>query len=97
MYEISSNIDWDGQGFFALKQGTHTLGQIKVKLTNGDLTLLDTTVSVKRNLHSIGVRLIHEIVDYARVHELKIITISKFVQKQFSSNPELYADVWEKA
>ena len=43
-----------------------------------------------------GVCLINEIVDYARVHELKIITISKFVQKQFSSNPELYADVWER-
>ena len=44
MYKISSNIDWDGQGFFALKQGTQTLGQIRVQLTNGDLTLLDTNV-----------------------------------------------------
>ena len=96
MYKYSTKIGVDGQGAFALELGAKTLGKIKIKLIDGELALLDTIVPINSNLKSVGVLLIREIVDYARMHELKIVTISKFVQKQFSNNPELYADVWEK-
>jgi len=97
MYKISININNNGNGFFALNQLNKTIGKIEFTLTDGELILLDTIVLVKNHLHSIARMLLQEIVEYARMHELKIITISKFVQKQFSNNPLLYADVWEKA
>ena len=96
-YRIDIIIRENGSGFFALKLGHKTIGQIKVSLVGNELILLDTIVLIKSSLHTIGVLLLQEVVEYARMHELKIITISKFVQKQFSSNPALYADVWEKA
>lgn len=97
MYKIAITISIHGQGFFALKQKNRIVGRIKISLVNNYLILLDTIVLVKRYLHLIGARILLEIVEYARMHELKIITISKFTQRQFSSNPALYTDVWEKA
>jgi len=97
MYQVSININEEGKGSFALGSGCKTVGEIKFQLIDGELILLDTIVLRKPNLHAVGSRILKETVEYARMHELKIVTISKFVQKQFSSNPALYADVWEKA
>jgi hypothetical protein len=96
MYTISININMSGEGYFALNIGNKTVGRIEINLSGNELVLLDTIIHSSRYIHSVTNRLLHEIVEYARMHELKIITISKFVQKQFSSNPALYADVWEK-
>ena len=97
MHHVSININEDGIGSFAFCTGSKTLGEIKVQLMDGELILLDIIVDSKPDLHVVGKRILREIVAYARMHELKIVTIAKFAQKQFSSNPALYADVWEKA
>ena len=96
MYQVSININEDGKGSFALGCECKTVGEIKIQLSDGELTLLDTIVLSRPNLHSVGKRILRETVEYARMHELKIVTITKFAQEQFSSNPALYADVWEK-
>ena len=97
MHWVSININEDGKGSFAFCTGSKTLGEIKVQLMDGELILLDAIVVSKPDLHAVGKRILREIVAYARMHELKIVTISKFAQQQFRSNPGLYADVWEKA
>ena len=97
MHWVSININEDGIGSFAFCTGSKTLGEIKVQLMDGELILLDAIVVSKPDLHAVGKRILREIVAYARMHELKIVTIAKFAQQQFSSNPGLYADVWEKA
>ena len=96
MYQVSININEDGKGSFALSCECKTVGEIKIQLSEGELILLDTIVLSRPNLHSVGKRILLETVEYARMHELKIVTITKFAQEQFSSNPALYADVWEK-
>lgn len=96
MNNISIHININGKGFFALLRGNRIIGKIDFSLFDGELILLSTVVPSRRNLKPIGVRIIEKAVEYARMHELKIITVSKFVQSQFSSNPALYADVWEK-
>lgn len=97
MRQVSVNINEDGNGSFVLVSDNRTLGEIKVQLNHGELVLLDTIIPLKTYARSVARRILEEAVEYARMHELKIITISKFAQKQFSSNPALYADVWEKA
>jgi hypothetical protein len=96
MYQVSININEDGKGSFALGCECKTVGEIKIQLSDGELTLLDIIVLSSPNLHSVGKRILLETVEYARMHELKIVTITKFAQEQFSSDPALYADVWEK-
>ena len=96
MYQVSININEDGKGTFALGSGCNILAEIKVQLIDGVLILLDTIVGSKPNLNDVFQHIIRETVEYARMHELKIVTIAKIAQKQFSSNPALYADVWEK-
>src|SRR6476646_274571 len=97
MHKITININGNGKGFFALEIRNKTIGQIKVDLEGNVLKVLDTVVLVNKYLHLIGNLLLQGVVEYARMHELKIITLSKFAQQQFSSDPALYADVWEKA
>ena len=97
MHKIIANINSKGKGFFALEIDNKTIGQIKVQLNNNELILLDTIVPVKRYLYTIRNFLLQAVVEFARMHELKIITLSKFTQQQFSSNPLIYVDVWEKA
>jgi len=97
MYRVSAHINENGKGSFALEIRNKTIGQIKVDLEGNELKVIDTVVLVNKYLHLIGNLLLQGVVEFARMHELKIITLSKFAQQQFSSNPLLYADVWEKA
>jgi len=97
MYKVFIDIKKNGKGFFLLARKNETVGKIKFSLVDSELFILDTVVVAKRYINSIGKKLVDEIVEYARMHELKIITISKFVQRRFSNNPLSYVDVWEKA
>ena len=97
MYTISAHINENGKGSFTLEIKNKTIGLIKVDLEGNELKLLDTIVLVNRSLHLIGNLILQGVVEYARMHELKIITLSKFTREKFSSNPSLYIDVWEKA
>ena len=97
MYKVAININENGEGIFALDNGGKTLGEIKVQMVNNELILLDTIVMSKTYFQSIANRILQETVEYARMHDLKIVTMSDFAQKQFSRDPAIYADVWEKA
>jgi hypothetical protein len=97
MHKISITMSTKGKGFFTLEQEGKIIGQILVRLIGSELILLDTIVLSGRYLHAVGTQLVREAVEYARMHELKIITLSKYVQKLFSSDPASYADVWEKS
>ena len=93
---FTANIKMNGKGFFALKFKDETVGQMTIALDGNELKILDTIVPISTYLYPFGSLLLQKIVEYARMHELKIITLSQFAQQQFSSNPLLYADVWEK-
>ena len=97
MKNISININKNGKGFFALSHGRRICGKMVFNLFDGELLLLDTVIPCRRKLYPIGLRLLEGVVEYARMHELKVITISKFVQQQFSSHAHLYGDLWEKS
>ena len=97
MNKVLIDINENGKGIFSLDLGNNMAGEIKFNLIDGELIILDTDVPVKRYLNWVGSWILNEIVEYARMHELKIVANSKFVQKMFRYNPLLYVDVWEKA
>lgn len=97
MYSIEIDISERCGGFFALSVLGHQAGRIDILLHGSELILTHTTIILKKYQDLIAKKLIREVVEYAKMHELKIITISKFVQMQFSKCPAKYADVWEKA
>ena len=96
MHRFIANIKRNGKGFFAMKIKDNIVGQMAIVLEGNELKILHTTGVVNTSSHSPGNMILQKIVEYARMHDLKIITLSKFAQQQFSSNPLLYADVWEK-
>jgi hypothetical protein len=96
MQKIIVNINSTGKGYFALEVRNKTIGHIMVELAGKELKVLDTVVLVGRYLPLIGKLLLQGIVKYARLHELKIVAISKFVQQLFNHDPASYADVLEK-
>jgi len=96
MQKIIVNIKPTGKGYFALEVRNKTIGHVLVELVGKELKVLDTVVLVGRYLPLIGKLLLQGIVRYARLHELKIVAISKFVQQLFNNDPSSYADVWER-
>ena len=96
MRKIIVNIKSDGKGYFVLEVRNKVIGRILVELAGKHLKLLDTVVLVDRYSPLIRKLLLQGIVKYARLHESKIVAISKFVQRIFNSDPAFYADVLEK-
>src|SRR5262245_20130362 len=96
MQKIIVNIKPNGKGYFALEVRNKTIGHIIVERAGKDLKVIDAVVLVGRYLPLIGKLLMQGIVRYARLHELEIVAVSRFVQELFSSDPASYADVLEK-
>ena len=69
---------------------------MKVRLVGSYLVLVEMVTSVRNKLNIFGSCIILEVLQYARMHASKIITVSPFVRKKFSSYPSLYLDVLEK-
>jgi len=97
MHKFFVNIKRNGKGFFALRVRDNTVGQITIDLDGNKLKILDTVDLAGTYLYPFRKLLLEKIVEYARMRELKIIPVSPFAQRQFSSDPASYADVWERA
>ena len=68
MNEVLIDVHEDGKGLFSLDLGYNVTAQIKCHLNDGELVVLDTVVSDKRNLNWMGSWILDEIVEYARMH-----------------------------
>ncbi|HKC37074.1 MAG TPA: hypothetical protein VKB95_13460 [Chitinophagaceae bacterium] len=97
MHKIIVNIKSNGKGCFALEIRNKTIGHVIVERDDNELKVLDTVVLVGRYLPLIGKLLLQGIVKYARLHDLKIVAIPKFVQQLLSSDLASCPDVWQKA
>ena len=78
MHKFIANIKRNGKGFFALKVKDNIVGQMTIDLNGNELKILHTTAFVSTNSYSFGDLILQKIVEYARMHELKIITLSRF-------------------
>lgn len=82
---IFLNINKAGKGFFALRRGTLTIGKMLFNLSPSAITLIDTEAINKYYLEPITKRLLQELIAFANMRELKIVTSSDILQSQLTS------------
>ena len=97
MYRIFLHLNKTGNGFFALRVGSATVGRIDVNISGDELMLVDTDATDNRMLKSITQRLMHKIVEYARMNELRIVSMSNYILSQVNNNASFNANVWKRA
>lgn len=97
MYQISIHIGISGEGSFVLHAANHQAVRINVTLRGDVLILRETVLSARKQAKAHISRLLYEIVEYARMHALKIITLSRVIQQKFHQNARNYQDVWESS
>lgn len=97
MYQISIHIGISGEGSFELHVANRPAVRINVTLRGEVLILRETILSAKKQAKANIGRLLYEIVEYARMHALKIITLSRVIQQKFHQNARSYQDVWESS
>lgn len=93
---IELKLENNGKGAFVIDQGEERLAEMAFGISKGNLTVYHTEVSDKLKGKGIATRLLSEMVDYARKHELKVIPLCQYVQTQFKRHSELYKDVWNQ-
>lgn len=81
MYSISTHINEKGKGFFAFKMFDNMLGKLNVIISGNEMLLLDTSITAGLNKYSITDALQQGVVEYARMHELKIVTVAEFIKE----------------
>lgn len=93
---VHIQINESGVGKFWIKNRVAIVVTMHICLTDGELTIRRTRGLQKGQGRNLATRVLKEVVAYARLHHLKIVAASDFVQQQFHERPNSYSDVWEK-
>ena len=93
---IELKLEENGKGAFVIDSGSERLAEMAIGIDKGNLTVYHTGVSDALKGKGVAVRLLAEMVGYARSHNLKVIPLCTFVQTQFKKHPELYRDIWNQ-
>ena len=97
MHNFTVYINEQGVGVFSVFIKRKKVALMKIQIKDSDLIVHKTTVLAEKNTKRAAKELLNEVVEYARMHTLKVISQSKYVRMQFQKQPFTYADVWEKA
>lgn len=96
MNEIELKLDESNKGAFVVEESGERLAEMAIAISGGNLTVFHTEVSEKLKGQNMGSKLLTQMVDYARKHQLKVIPLCPFVHAQFKRHPDLYNDVWNQ-
>ena len=96
MNPIELKLDSNRTGAFVIEGDNERLAEMRISIANGNLTVFHTEVSDSLKGHGVAIRLLSEMVDYARKNHLKVIPLCTYVQLQFKRHPEMYQDVWNQ-
>ncbi|MES1222048.1 MAG: hypothetical protein ABUT20_41515 [Bacteroidota bacterium] len=86
MYDISAHINENGKGFFALTMFDNILGKLNIAISGDEILLVETIVLGRLNKHFVINLLQHGIIEYAKMNELKIVTLAEFIKQQKESD-----------
>ena len=94
MEEIKLRLNNNGEGSFYVLDSQEQIAQLVVSVSGDELIAHHTEVFPKGEGKELGKRLMAEMADYAREHNLKVTALCPFVFGQFKRHPEKYADIW---
>lgn len=83
----------DSKGAFFVVENGKRLAEMTYSKAGTDLIIIDhTEVSDELRGKSVGAKLVHAAVEYARANKIKILPLCPFAKSVFDKKPE-YADV----
>jgi uncharacterized protein len=96
MNAIELRLNDQKRGAFSIEDGNERLAEMGIGITGQNLVVYHTQVSDKLKGQGIGSKLLAEMVEYARKHNLKVVPLCPYVHAQFKRHPEQYADIWNQ-
>jgi predicted GNAT family acetyltransferase len=97
MNDIQLKLDDKNKGAFIIEDGGKIIAEMAIEINDGNLTVYHTEVAEELQGQGISKKLLENMVNYARQHQLKVIALCPYVSLQFQRHPDLYGDVWNKS
>lgn len=96
MKNIEFKLTEQGRGAFVIEDKEEKLAEMAVAVSDGNLIVYHTEVSDKLKGQGVGLKLIGQMIEYARKEDLKVVPLCSFVHAQFERREDEYADIWNK-
>ena len=96
MHEINLNLSDNGRGSFVVEEGNEIVAKLDISIAGNNLTVFHTEVNEKLKGQGVASQLLSAMVDYARMHNKKVIALCSYVLAQFQRHEDQYADIWNK-
>ena len=96
MEEIQLKLNEHSRGTFFIEDGGKRIAEMDIGIDAPNITVFHTGVEPEFEGRGIAKKLLTNLVQYAREHNLKVIALCKYVFVQFSRHPDEYQDVWNK-
>ena len=96
MNNVELSLEKTGRGLFFIKEGDEQIAELVFSIQDDHLTVYHTEVLPEQEGKGLAKHLLDELVDYSRVHNLKVIPLCPYVSTQFRRHPAKYSDVWSK-
>ena len=96
MNEIELKLESYGKGAFVIEEAGERVAEMVIGISGNNLTVYHTEVSDKLKGQGVASKLLTAMVEYARLHQLKVIALCPYVSAQFKRHSEQYNDIWNK-
>jgi uncharacterized protein len=96
MNPIELKLNNDLRGAFVIEDGGNRLAEMVVAVSGGNLIVYHTHVSDTLRGQGIGIKLLDDMVDYAKKNNLKVVALCAYVHAQFKRHAEKYNDIWNQ-
>lgn len=96
MSEIELKLGGSGKGAFVIEKEGERIAEMVFGISGTNLTVYHTEVSDQLKGQGIAMKLLSDMVEYARAHQLKVIPLCPYVLAQFKRHPDQYKDVWNQ-
>jgi len=94
MPEVKFEIDEKGKGAFFFEENGKRTGEMIISISGEILIVYHTEVLPELEETGAAKKLLEAMVEYARVHKLKIIPRCPYTLAMFKKDPKKYEDVW---
>jgi len=94
MMEVKFEINEEGKGAFFFEENGKRTGEMIISISGEILIVYHTEVLPQLKGTGAAKKLLDAMVEYARLHKLKVIPRCPYTLAMFKKSPEKYKDVW---